>query len=68
MATREVSIPTIIVENFDTKDVVAFLTDKFKQYNLRGGKEFEDRELAIYISILDALNKKLGGASGSIIL
>lgn len=65
---KEISIPTLIVNNFETKDVVAFLTTKFKQYNLRGGKELEDKELAIYISILEALNKKLGGASGSIVL
>lgn len=65
---KEINIPTLIVNNFETKDVVAFLTTKFKQYNLRGGKEMEDPELAIYISILDALNKKLGGASGSIVL
>lgn len=65
---KEISIPTLIVNNFETKDVVAFLATKFKQYNLRNGKEYEDPELAIYISILDALNKKLGGASGSIVL
>lgn len=68
MATREISIPTLIVNNFDTKDVVAFLTAKFKQYNGRCGKEGEDQELAIYISILEALSKKLGGTSGSIVL
>ncbi len=65
---KEINIPTLIVNNFETKDVVAFLTTKFKQYNLRDGKELEDPELAIYISILEALNKKLGGTSGSIVL
>lgn len=60
---REISIPTLIVENFRTEEVVAFLTDKFKKYNNRYGAP--DPELEIWIQVLDALNRKLNGGSKS---
>ena len=63
---REISIPTLIVENFRTEEVVAFLTDKFKKYNHRD--EHPDPELELWISVLDGLNKKLNGASKSNVL
>lgn len=66
MKNREISIPTLIVENFRTEEVVAFLTDKFKKYNHRG--EASDPELEIWIQVLDALNKKLNGGSKSNVL
>lgn len=66
MKNREISIPTLIVENFRTEEVVAFLTDKFKKYNHR--EDRSDPELELWISVLDGLNKKLNGASKSNVL
>jgi len=60
---REISIPTLIVENFRTEEVVAFLTDKIKKYNNRYGHP--DPELDIWVGVLDALNRKLSGGSKS---
>jgi len=68
MASKEINIPELIVERYEVKDIVAFLLTKFKTYNNRDGVEYADRELSIYISILDALNKKLGGGNGPTIL
>lgn len=65
---RPISIPDLIVERYNTEEVVAFLTTKLKNYNNRMGAEYADRELTIYLSILDALNKKLGGGAGPTIL
>ena len=61
MKNREISIPTLIVENFRTEEVVAFLADKIKKYNHRS--ETPDAELEIWVQVLDALNKKLNGGS-----
>ena len=63
---REISIPTLIVENFRTEEVVAFLTDKFKKYNNRYGSP--DPELELWIQVLDSLNRKLNGGSKSNVL
>lgn len=63
---REISIPTLIVENFRTEEVVAFLTDKFKKYNNR--YNCPDPELELWIQILDQLNRKLNGGSKSNVL
>lgn len=60
---REISIPTLIVENFRTEEVVAFLTDKIKKFNHRYNSP--DPELEIWVQVLDALNKKLNGGSKS---
>lgn len=68
MASKEINIPELIVERYEVKDIVAFLLTKFKAYNNQDGVEYADRELNIYISILDALNKKLGGGNGPTIL
>ena len=66
MKNREISIPTLIVENFRTEEVVAFLTDKFKKYNHRD--DYPDPELELWISVLDGLNKKLNGTPKSNVL
>ena len=63
---REISIPTLIVNNFRTEEVVAFLTDKFKKYNNRYGSP--DPELDLWIQVLDSLNRKLNGGSKSNVL
>lgn len=68
MATKEINLPELIAERYETKDIVAFLLTKLKNYNNRSGAEYADQELAIYISIMDALNKKLGGGNGPTIL
>ena len=66
MKNREISIPTLIVENFRTEEVVAFLTEKFKKYNNRYGTP--DPELELWIQVLDSLNRKLNGGSKSNVL
>lgn len=66
MKNREISVPTLIVENFRTEEVVAFLTDKIKKYNNRYGSP--DPELELWIQVLDALNRKLNGGSKSNVL
>lgn len=68
MASKEINIPELIAERYEVKDIVAFLLVKLKAYNNQNGAEYADRELNIYISILDALNKKLGGGNGPTIL
>lgn len=68
MATKDINLPELIAERYETKDIVAFLLTKLKNYNNRDGVEYADRELSIYISILEALNKKLGGGNGPTIL
>lgn len=68
MASKEINLPELIVERYEVKDIVAFLLSKLKTYNNRDGAEYADRELGIYISIMEALNKKLGGGNGPVIL
>ena len=68
MASKDINLPELIAERYEPKDIVAFLLIKLKSYNNRDGAEYADRELAIYISILEALNKKLGGGNGPTIL
>lgn len=65
---RQINIADLVVERYDPEEVVAFLTAKLKTYNNRNGAEFVDRELAMYVDILDALNRKMGGGQGAIIL
>lgn len=62
---KEVNIPELVIKNHDTKEVVAFVTARLKKYN---SGESQSAELGMYIDILDALNKKLGGGSGRIAL
>lgn len=57
---KNINIPELVVKSYDTEDVVAFLTEKFKKYN---SGENRNEELAMYIAILDELNKKLGGGN-----
>ncbi len=63
---RTINIAEQIVGNFTTEEVVDFLDQKLRQYNQR--EEKADPELAIYISVLTALNKKLGGGKVHIVL
>ncbi len=65
---RPINLSEIIVERYEPKEIVAFLTTRLKEYNLRNGPEYVDRELSIYLQILDALNKKMGGGTGPVIL
>lgn len=60
---REISIPTLIVENFRTEEVVAFLADKIKKCSSR--MDPKDSELELWVQVLDALNRKLNGGSKS---
>ena len=63
---REISIPTLIVENFRTEEVVAFLAEKMKKCANRA--ETKDPELDLWIQVLDGLNRKLNGGSKSNVL
>lgn len=63
---REISIPTLIVENFRTEEVVAFLADKLKKCAMRS--EHPDSEQELMVQVLDALNRKLNGGSKSNVL
>lgn len=63
---REISIPTLIVENFRTEEVVAFLDDKIKKCSNR--LDPRDPELELWVQVLGALNRKLNGGSKSNVL
>ena len=57
-----------VSEFVDEEDVVAFVAAKLEQYNRRAGKDYEDRELALYIDILYAAAEKLGSKKKQVIL
>lgn len=65
---RQINLAEIIAERYEPKEIVAFLATKLKAYNMRNGAEYMDRELDIYLQILSALNKKMGGGTGPTIL
>ena len=58
-ALKTINIAELVVESYDTEDVVAFLCERLKRYNT-GDKQ--DAELGLYVSILSELNDKLGGS------
>ncbi len=68
MEDKSINIPKLINKSYEPKDVVAFVVDKMRQYNCRSGKEYEDKELALYIDILDELGNKLGSKKSKVIL
>lgn len=66
---KEINIAKDIVAKYETKDIIAFVTKKLKDYN-KGSEELpngsviyhpEDAELQLYIDILIALDHKLNG-------
>lgn len=65
---RQINIPQLIIERYEPKEIVAFLVPKMKAVNNRNGVEYADREMKLYIEILEALNKKMGGSSSATIL
>ena len=65
---RQINIPELIVERYEPKEIVAFLATKIKAFNNQNGTEYASRELKMYTAILDALNRKMGGAQGTSIL
>ena len=68
MEDKSINIPKLVNKSYEPKDVVAFVVDKMRQYNCRNGKEYEDKELALYIDILDELGEKLGSKKSKVIL
>ncbi len=68
MEDKSINIPKLINKSYEPKDVVAFVVDKMRQYNCRMGKEYADRELELYIDILDELGNKLGSKKSKVIL
>lgn len=56
MGPKEIDIARDIVKNYEPKDVVNYLTKKFRQYN-RG--ENASSELQLYIDVLSELNAKM---------
>lgn len=64
--TKEINIAKDIVEKYEPKDIINFITKKLKWYNHKGVQEkgdynTQDPELQIYIDILSALNDKMNG-------
>lgn len=63
---KEINIAKDIVEKYEAKDVVGFLSKKLRYYNRQGNQEkgdynTQDPELQIYIDILTELNNKMNG-------
>jgi len=68
MEKGAINIPQLVTKSHEPKDIVAFVATKLEQYNRRAGKEFEDKELALYIDILYATAEKLGSKKKQVIL
>lgn len=63
---KEINIAKDIVEKYEAKDVVSFLSKKLRHYNRPGNQEKgdynnQDPELQIYVDILTELNNKMNG-------
>ena len=63
---KEINIAKDIVEKYEAKDVVSFLSKKLRYYNRQGNQEkgdynTQDPELQIYIEILTELTNKMNG-------
>lgn len=63
---KEINIAKDIVEKYEAKDVVSFLSKKLRYYNRQGNQEkgdynTQDPELQIYVDILTELNNKMNG-------
>lgn len=62
---KEIDIPKLVIEKHTTEEIVCFLTARLKKYN---SGDNQSAELSLYVDIIDALNKKLGGGSGRSVL
>ena len=63
---KEINIAKDMVEKYEPKDIIAFVTAKLVEYNKEengenGRYSLADKELQVYIDILIALNEKLNG-------
>lgn len=66
---KEINIPKDIVEKYEPKDIILYLTKELKKYNreseqINGAIVYRvaDNELQFYIDILSELNDKLNGS------
>lgn len=70
-AKRDIDIAKDIVEKYETKEIISFVTKKLRYYNRKGTEKdynTQDPELQLYIDILIALDNKLSSATNSSML
>lgn len=65
-AKRDIDIAKDIVEKYETKEIISFVTKKLRNYNRKGTENDynrQDPELQLYIDIMIALDNKLSSTS-----
>lgn len=70
-AKRDIDIAKDIVEKYNTKEIISFVTKKLRSYNRKGTENDcnrQDPELQLYIDIMIALDNKLSSTSSSSML
>lgn len=70
---KEINVAKDVVEKYEPKDIIHYVTKKLKFYNREGDVEkgeyrCADQELQMYIDILIELDAKMNGEKTTIIL